>query len=227
MDILKRILLIALFTIVLAACNLPGTEPVVTQEDQSAKITGVVQTVYAQLTETAMAIQLLATETFTVTPEPTFTDTPPPTFTPTVVIPTNTLEPSPTEGPTNTPTSDMPCLRANLETKSVPDGSVIFIDRVFTQTFRIKNTGSCTWDSAFELRFAGGDLLNAGANIPMTTGTIPTWGYANVDVLMRAPSEPGTYRGYWSIKSNDGQIFGVGPKYESFWVEIKAVDPDA
>ena len=69
--------------------------------------------------------------------------------------------------------------------------------------------------------------MNASASISITSSTIPTWGYATIDVLMKAPLEPGTYKGFWSIKSDDGQIFGVQPHNASFWTEIKAIDPDA
>lgn len=225
MNIKKHFFWIFALLLLLAGCNLPSTS-VVTEEELNLKLTEVVLTVYAQLSQTALAVEQAATATFTNTPEPTATDTPIPSLTPSET-PTDLPLPTNTEAPSATPTSDKPCLRANLETKSIPDGTVIFIDRLFTQTFRIKNTGSCTWNSAFELRFAGGDLLNASASIPITDTTIPTWGYANVDVLMKAPSTPGTYKGFWSIKSDDGQIFGVQPKGESFWVEIKVIDPDA
>lgn len=221
----KHILWIFTLLLLLAGCNLPNTADI-TEEELNIKLTEAVVTVYAELSQTALAIEQAATPTFTITPEPTYTHTPFPSLTPSET-PTDVPLPTNTDVPTATPTSDKPCLRANLETKSIPDGTVIFIDRLFTQTFRIKNTGSCTWNSAFELRFAGGDLMNASASISITDTTIPTWGYANVDVLMKAPSTPGTYRGYWSIKSNDGQIFGVQPKGNSFWVEIKAIDPDA
>jgi hypothetical protein len=222
----KFILWITVLIFILTGCNMPESTNALSAEDQIAEITALVETVYAELTQTAKAIELLATKTFTPTPEPTFTETPLPTSTPTVVIPSDTPAVSPTETPTETPSSDLPCLRANLETKSIPDGKVIFIERFFTQTFRIKNTGSCTWNSAFELRFAGGDLMNASASISITSNTVPTWSYATVDVLMKAPLEPGTYKGFWSIKSNDGQIFGVQPNNGSFWTEVKVINPD-
>ncbi len=220
-----RLSFITLAMIFLSACNIPGSVP--TASEESADLTSVVQTVYTQITETARVALLSATPTFT--PEPTETPTPlPPTFTPTEAF-TETPIISPTDAPTATPTVDMPCNRANLESKSVGDGTVVFINRTFTQTFRLKNTGSCTWDQNYELRFVQGDLLNASAAIHLVPiGTVPTWGYANVDVLMKAPAEPGTYRGYWMIKAANGQIFGTGTSGATwFWVEIEVIDPDA
>jgi len=209
----------------LSACNRP--EEVLTIVEESVDLTAVVQTVYAQITETARVAELSATPTFT--PEPTQTATQlPPTLTPTETF-TETPMVSPTDAPTSTATSGLPCNRANLETKSIADGAEVFINRNFTQTFRLKNTGSCTWDQTYELRFIQGDLMNAGASIILVpVGTVPTWGYISVDVYMKAPAEPGTYKGYWMIKSRSGEIFGVGPSGATwFWVEVKAIDPDA
>ncbi|MBM3145234.1 MAG: hypothetical protein FJ010_09745 [Chloroflexi bacterium] len=226
---MKRIIIVtvlALGIIFLGACNTP--EEVAVIQEEAIDLTAVVRTVYAQITETARIAALSATPTASETPQPTNTATPPPpTLTLTETL-TETPIVTPTEAPTATPTSGLPCNRANLETKSIADGAVIFINREFTQTFRLKNTGNCIWDRNYELRFIEGDLLNAGASIVMVPeGTVPTWGYANVDVLMRAPAEPGTYKGYWMIKAANGQIFGVGPSGGNwFWVEIKVVDPN-
>jgi len=215
-----------LIVLILSACNSLQEIPMVPEE--SVDLTAVVQTVYAQITETARILALSATPTFT--PEPTNTATLiPPTFTPTEV-PSETPAVSPTDTPSPTTANNMPCNRANLETKSIADGSVIFINRNFTQTFRIKNTGSCTWDQNYELRFVQGDLMSAGASITMVAAgtTVQTWGYTHVDVFMRAPSTPGTYKGYWMIKSANGEIFGVGTGAATwFWVEVEVIDPDA
>lgn len=225
-------LLFLLGLLVLSGCNFNQVAaPTEETEDPSLKITEAVLTVYAQLTETQISLDLSATPTFTPVPH---TNTPEPTatWTATLVpteVPTNTVGVPPTEAPTATATTNMPCNRANLETKSVPDGTVINIGTIFTQTYRIKNTGSCAWNENYELRFIEGDLLNAGANIRMPiVGQLPTWSYIHIDVLMKAPEEPGTYKGYWMIKSDKGKIFGQGSAGNQwFWTEIKVVNPDA
>ncbi|MBC8509905.1 MAG: hypothetical protein ISR58_07200 [Anaerolineales bacterium] len=220
-------LLFVVSLLLIVGCNRPNEAAQVVED--SVDLTAVVQTVYAQITETARVAALSATATSTNTPMPTLTFTPAlPTSSPTEAM-SDTPEPSPTEAPTATATNNMPCNRANLETKSIADGTEININQTFTQTFRLKNTGNCTWDQNYELRFVSGDLLNAGASIIMVPkGTIPTWGYANVDVYMKAPATPGTYTGYWMIKAANGEIFGTGPSAASwFWVEVKVIDPDA
>ncbi len=216
-----RVLLSSLaLLLLLSGCNFAtATAP---EEDPNAQITAAVMTVYVQLTEAARAAELAATATFT--PEPPPTATPLPTETPTSAF-TETPQVPPTDAPTATQASDLPCLRANLESKSIANGTKVYIDRTFTQTFRLKNTGACTWNGNFELRFIGGDLMGAGASIILTTSNVPTWGYVNIDILMKAPSAPGHYANYWMIKSDSGEIFGVGPAgSQSFSTEIQALD---
>ncbi len=224
--------LIIVIAVILAACSITTSadesQPAAdgSSEDPNAAITQAVMTVYAQLTQTAEAAALTATAAYV--PPPTAIPTQiPPTAAPTEEF-TATPEIPPTQEPSATPVSNLPCNRANLEGKTVADNDVIFIGRTFTQNFRIKNTGSCTWNQNYELRFVQGDLLGAGASISLTTVNVPTWGYVNIDVLMKAPITPGTYTGYWMLKSDKGEIFGVGTAANSwFWVTIKVIDPDA
>lgn len=234
---MKKHILFALLVILaalFAACSITSPTEEAAQpaaadenaaEDPNAAVTQAVMTVYAQLTQTAEAAALTATAAYTPPPTTTPTEIPP------TAVPTEAFSPtpeiSPTPAPTATPTSNMPCNRANLETKSIADNTVIYIGRTFTQTFRIKNTGSCTWNQNYELRFVDGDLMGAGASIPMGITSLPTWGYVHIDVVMKAPDVPGTYSNYWMIKSDKGEIFGVGTAANSwFWTTVKVIDPD-
>lgn len=208
----------------LSACSRPADDSTPTL-DANQRVTSVVETAYAQITETAQAAEIAATST----------PTPEPTLTPTVVEPTATPTdtPAPTEEglvptevllPTAVSGENIPCLRANLEYESVPDGTVYKAERKFTKVWRLKNTGSCTWDKDFSLRFIQGDLIGAGASVPLTAVDIPTWDYATVEVSMKAPAKPGSYQGYWMITSSDGKIFGIGPEGKGwFWIKIEVI----
>ena len=209
---------------ILSACSSPGDDGVPTL-DANQRVTAVVETVYVQMTETAQAVELVATST--PLPEPTLM----PTLVEPTAIPTNAPVPTlagpvPTrvQPPTAVPESNIPCYRANLEWESPADDTVYTVERKFTKVWRLKNTGSCTWNKDFSLRFIQGDLLGAGASIPLTDVNIPTWSYVNVEVDMRAPNEPGTYQGYWKIVSSDGKLFGVNPDgQQAFYVKIKVI----
>ena len=139
-----------------------------------------------------------------------------------------TLAPSPTPIPVQEGgNSDLPCYRASLEWENTPDGTEFPVDKLFTKLWRIKNTGSCTWTSNFSLIFVDGDLMDAKSVVPLTELNVDTWGYVEIEVPMKAPSPAGTYKGYWMIRSADGNVFGIGPDGKSWiWVEIKSFVPD-
>ncbi|MBT3389981.1 MAG: hypothetical protein HN413_06185 [Chloroflexi bacterium] len=229
------ILVLLVVASLMAACN--SSEAVATEADPNQKVTFALETVYAQLTSTLQSMAAAATATATSTPVPPPTATPvPPTETPTNVFEgTLTAEaaeaageqPAPAENnaPANNATSsDKNCYHANLEYESVPDGTVFLQGQPFQKEWRLKNIGSCDWNGNFSLRWVDGEIMGAGSSIPFPDGTIPTWGYLNIVVDMKAPLEVGTYRGNWMIVSDDGKIFGIGPNAKGwFWVEIKVV----
>ena len=133
-----------------------------------------------------------ATPTVTSTPGP---GTPTVTWTPVVVTAT----------PTATPTG---CTldAAFLADVTVPDGTVFAPGAQIDKVWRIRNSGSCPWESGYTWVFVSGEQMGAAPSqaVPATAAG------ANVDigVTLYAPSAPGTYAGYWRMKSSDGQIFG-------------------
>ncbi|MFB0538202.1 MAG: NBR1-Ig-like domain-containing protein, partial [Anaerolineae bacterium] len=84
--------------------------------------------------------------------------------------------------------------------------------------WRIRNSGSCPWESGYTWVFVSGDQMGAAPSqaVPATAAG------ANVDIggTMYAPAAPGTYTGYWRMKSSDGQIFG-----QTFSVKIVVPSP--
>jgi hypothetical protein len=83
---------------------------------------------------------------------------------------------------------------------SIPDGSVLAPETAFDKTWRLRNTGTCTWDGGYELAFVGGSQLGAPNAVPVPGGTTPG---ANVDITvhMVAPNAAGTYRGQWQMRN--------------------------
>jgi hypothetical protein len=102
---------------------------------------------------------------------------------------------------------------------TVPDGSVFSPGAAFVKTWRLKNTGTCTWTSAYELAYVSGDPL--GATTSMTMPTTPPGQLVDFSFDMNAPTTPGHYRGYWMLKDLQGNKFGLGAKADMpFWVDI-------
>lgn len=202
-------LILALALAAQLACNYPGAVP---QGDVAQ--TAAVQTVVAQLTLVGPGQPTL--------PPPAATTPPPPA----TAAPTSTFTPVPTATWTNTPTP-IPCNRATFVTDvTVPDGQQFTSGTTFTKTWRLQNSGSCTWTSGYALVFDHGDQMDGPASQQLTTGTVAPGQSIDVSVPLRAPGPPGTYKGYWKIRSGDGIVFGVGSSATvAFWVEIKSALP--
>ncbi len=119
---------------------------------------------------------------------------------------------------TNTP---VPCNQASFVSDiTVPDNTSITVNDGFTKTWKLKNVGSCTWTSGYQLVFDSGDQMGGPASQQLTAGTVAPNGTIDVSVNLVAPGAPGTYKGNWKIREPGGAVFGLstGP----FWVQIKA-----
>ncbi len=175
------------------------------------------------------------TPTRTPTRTPTPSETPRPTSTPTLTFtpsltPTPSITPSPTitRTPTITPTPtyDPRCNRAAfVGDVSIVDDSVFHYGEPLTKTWRIRNVGTCTWNSSYHLVFAGGDKF-AGPDsvaIPLTVAPNQT---VDVSVTLTAPGSPGEFQSFWQLQAPDGRHFGVGGSANGvIWVKIKVIPP--
>jgi hypothetical protein len=105
---------------------------------------------------------------------------------------------------------------------SVPDGMVFSSGATFTKTWRLRNSGSCTWSSSYTLVFVSGDQIGGPEAITLPKA-VASGQSVDLTVQLVAPDAPGMYRGYWQLKNESGAIFGLGPAYKPFWVEIKVL----
>ena len=221
----KRFFLINLFVVmalILTACNLP------TQGEEVGIETAVAQTVAAISTETEVPVvfpTVLPGNTdvpATNTPEPSATPLPTATTVQTLVP---TLVPTATKVPTLTPVPT-PCNRAGfVDDITVPDNTSFLPNTAFVKTWRLKNTGSCTWGSGYSLVFHSGDSMGGAASVALPA-TIAPGQTVDVSVSLKSPASTGTYKGNWMLKSDSGAIFGIGTKADqTFYVIIKVGDP--
>lgn len=143
------------------------------------------------------------------------TDTPAPVIT---AIPTSTPVPS-----TATPLP-VSCLDATfLEDATVPDGTTFTPNTRFLKEWRLRNAGTCTWTTDYELVFVGGNRLDAQRAIPLSEPVSPGES-AELGVYMFAPRTPGDYRGFWMLRNARGELFGIGDDADdSFWVDIQVI----
>jgi hypothetical protein len=70
------------------------------------------------------------------------------------------------------------------------------------------------------LVFTGGEAMEGPASV-LLPASVPPGGTLDISVDLVAPAKPGSYRGYWNLKTPDGKIFGLGPNAnEPVWVDI-------
>ncbi len=133
----------------------------------------------------------------------------------------STKEAKPTKTETPDPTST-PCYGARyVYDETYPDGTRVDPGQSMQKTWRLQNVGTCDWTAGeYELIFVAGDRM--GGQSPLVINiSVPVDGYANFSINMKAPAEPGTYRGEWMLRSKGGDVFGVGPDFDQpIWIEI-------
>jgi len=213
----KTTVILVIFLLLLSACNMPSnTTP--TQQDFGLIHTIAAQTVEAQMTQAASGEQPPPPAQPTQSPEqqePTLT-----------LLPTNTptVPPPPPPPPTNTPIPTptvIPCDHITWgKDITIPDHTELVPGETFTKTWRLKNTGSCTWTSGYSLVFDSGDAMNAPASLQLTTGTVAPGQQIDISITLVAPDDPGTYQGFFNLRNPSGTVFGLGNESKPFWVKI-------
>lgn len=136
--------------------------------------------------------------------------------------PTQALQP-PTVPPSAVPptTVSILCDRAKFISETVKDGTKMSPGQVFNKTWTLKNNGSCAWDSAYAVVFDHGDSMGMPAFYNFTAAPIAPGQSVDVTVTLTAPTQPGTYQGYFMLKNASGKKFGIGDNASgSFWVKI-------
>jgi len=216
MKIFRILSVIVTVALVLSACNLPSNTPT-EQVNPNAVFTAAAETVVAQLTQSALL-------------NPTSAP-------PTAVPATNT--PAAPSAPTNTPGLSLPLATATTQPVvvaptvgcdaaqfitdvTIPDGTSYSAGATFIKTWRLKNIGSCTWNSSYALVFDSGTSLGGASSTPLASSVAPG-GSIDVSINLQAPSADGTYRGFWGLTNASGARIPVsgGSSGRSFYVEIK------
>ena len=175
----------------------------------------------AALATSQAATQQALLPTSTQTATATATETPTPTLTA-----TNTE--TPTATPTDTPSA--PCHRAEFVADvTIPNGIRLNQNQTFTKTWRIRNTGACTWTTGFRLVFISGTNMAAGSSYNLPAGVVPG-GSIDLSINMTAPSGVGDYESNWNLRSETGVNFGTGASANtplSVSIVVSSQAPDA
>lgn len=128
--------------------------------------------------------------------------------------------PTLTATPTLTPAPACTDRLAFVADVTVPDRANVLPGTTFVKTWRLRNTGSCTWDSRYTLVFVGGQALQGPASAALA-GPVPPGNTVAVSVTLVAPATNGPYRGDWMLRNAAGDLFGLGLNGDQpFWVQI-------
>ena len=179
--------------------------------------------------------QLLVTPTPALTEQPAVTQAPPATTeaptanTPAATPPAATpASPSPTatEAAAATATGQQAASSGACTNKAafygdvtVPDDTQFRQGDKFTKTWKLRNDGTCAWDSGYSLVFANGDMMSGPVSESLPTaepGQI-----VEISVDLTAPTAGGTLVGNWMLQNAAGQRFGTGINADApIWVRI-------
>jgi len=152
---------------------------------------------------------------------------------PTATISLPTLPPLPTHTPTAPPSTPLP---PSATPETIPCDTASFVGDVtvganavfspgerFVKTWRIENTGSCSWTPDYTLAFSGGDALGGLllTSLPKTVGPGET---VDISLEMSAPFTPGNYQGYWMFRDPSDALIEIAPlPLGALWVQIQVL----
>jgi len=193
----KTLTLLGIFAILLGACGST------TQTPDPVIATAVALTVAAQNAQ-QNAPTSTAIPTATVPANITF-----PT-------PTQLLFPTPTKSGSSTNTA---CAKANFVNENIPDGTIMKPGDVFTKTWQIKNSSSCTWDTTYKIIFWDGNVMGGAYYYNLPQAVAPE-SVIDISLVLTAPAEEGEFASYWMLQTPNNVAFGVGQYNEPFSAKI-------
>jgi hypothetical protein len=142
-------------------------------------------------------------------------------FTPSPLPPTETLVPDvPSETPTQGLTTD-PTLAALGTTAAlcddytfdaatvdvtIPDGTPMTLNQEFVKTWKIRNTGTCSWGDGYGLIYSHGERMS-GQPVPLAV-VVQTGQEIEVSVNFKAPGRIGEFVSAWTMSNANGLPFG-------------------
>jgi ABC-type amino acid transport substrate-binding protein/heat shock protein HslJ len=146
------------------------------------------------------------------------------------------IQPVPTPAPAPTPAPSQPtppppagCIDnmsyvadLNYDDKNMTAPPVMQPGQSFVKSWRIRNSGTCTWDSKYFLAYTSGNspLAQMGGQPTYIKGSVPPGATYDISVNLTAPTQPGVYQGFWQMNNAKGTAFGT-----KVYVGIQVVAP--
>ena len=115
-----------------------------------------------------------------------------------------TLTPTPTASPS--PTASCIDDAAYVADVTVRDNTTVLPGQRIDKTWRVRNTGTCRWQTGSRLAFQSGDHISGPDS--QEAATIEPGQTTDITVILFAPKVPGTYTGAWMMQDAQGVSFG-------------------
>ncbi len=137
-------------------------------------------------------------------------------------VPTPTIPAQPTTPPVQP--SPAPCVNGmrfvadlNLADNNMQSPPPVSPGQPFSKGWRIQNSGTCAWTTAYRLVFVSGNVPGAGMGGQPTPvqGFVPAGQQYDIFVNLVAPLAPGVYQGIWQMVDDQNRPFG-----DRIWVGI-------
>lgn len=105
----------------------------------------------------------------------------------------------------------------NLQDNNMQSPPPVSPGQAFSKGWRIQNSGTCAWTTAYRLVFVSGNVPGAsmGGQPTPVQGAVSPGGQYDIFVNLVAPLAPGVYQGVWQMVDNLNQPFG-----DRIWVGI-------
>ena len=129
-----------------------------------------------------------------------------------IPVPTPTPAPQPTATLPPPPCVDNMVLvqQLNLDDRNMAAPPLMAPGQSFSKGWRIRNTGTCTWNSSYRLVYVQGNTPQAqmgGQPTPIQGQVLPNQTY-DMYVNLVAPLTPGVYQGIWQMVNGQNVAFG-------------------
>jgi hypothetical protein len=198
--------------ILMAACG-PSATPAGSTPDVAAIRTSAASTVVSQFTLTAAIFTPVAPAAPSDTSEPANTAEPETTATATTAAVAQVTN---AEGTTVT-LCDKYAWDPDTVDVNVPDNTPVSPGQDFVKTWKIKNTGACTWGEGYKMVFSYGEEMNGVAQ-PLGAAIAPGQ-EVDVSVQFTAPDLPGSYFSVWTLQNAKGIPF-QGNDNKALYVQV-------
>ncbi|MGZ9224378.1 MAG: NBR1-Ig-like domain-containing protein, partial [Anaerolineales bacterium] len=110
---------------------------------------------------------------------------------------------------------------------TIPDGSSFSPGATFIKTWRLMNSGTCTWTESYHIRFDSGHAMGSSIPVKLPVSVAPGQ-TVDISVSLTAPLTGGHYKGYWKLTNASATPFGMGDSAsDPFWVDINVIEINA